>query len=157
MPAPRSVSKRGSSLPNLDDTLPDSGSLIEWNDALSVHNSEIDAEHRHFIALVNELNTAIISRCDKAEVERIMGLILDDAVAHFAHEERLFFERGFPLAQEHSHIHHNLSQTLRSALEQIHQSEFGREWIAIGLAIRNQLVNHLVSVDSQYIAYLSAK
>lgn len=144
-------------MPNLDDPLPDHGYPIEWTDTLSVRNSEIDAEHRHFIALVNELNIAIISRRDKSEVERIMGLILDDAVAHFAHEEKLFTACGFPLADEHIRIHQNLTQTLRTALEQIHQSEFSREWVEIGLAIRNQLVNHLISVDSQYITYLSAK
>ncbi|ATX80803.1 hypothetical protein Ga0123461_2404 [Mariprofundus aestuarium] len=29
---------------------------IEWSDELSMSNAEIDAEHQHFIKLVNELN-----------------------------------------------------------------------------------------------------
>ncbi len=50
---------------------------IEWTDALSVSNPEIDAEHQHFIKLVNELNGEIGTRRDKSEIQRIMGLILE--------------------------------------------------------------------------------
>jgi hemerythrin len=64
-------------------------------------NAEIDAQHQYFIALTNKLNDAIIDRHDKTEIERIMHLMLEDALAHFAHEERLFIEMNYPRAEEH--------------------------------------------------------
>ena len=127
---------------------------IEWSDALSMLNPQIDAEHKHFFALVNELNGAIIDRLDKAEIEHIMNLILEDAVAHFAHEERLFAELRYPRAQEHARLHTELINILQQALKKIQQTEFSRVWIETGLDIKNQLVEHVLNEDTQYIDYL---
>ena len=127
---------------------------IEWSDALSMSNPQIDAEHKHFFALVNKLNRAINDRRDKAEIERIMNLILEDAVAHFAHEEQLLAERGYPRAQEHARLHAELINTFQQALKKIQQTEFSRMWIYTGLGIKTRLVEHVLIEDARYIAYL---
>ncbi|MEJ1464770.1 MAG: bacteriohemerythrin [Candidatus Sedimenticola sp. (ex Thyasira tokunagai)] len=129
---------------------------IEWSDALSMSNPEIDAEHRHFIELVNELNGAIRDRRDKSDIERIMKLILEDSIAHFSHEERLFVEKGFPSAQRHAQIHSELIRKFKQVLKEIHTTEFSREWIETGLTIRDLLVDHVLNEDTQYIEYLRA-
>ena len=127
---------------------------IEWSDALSMSNPEIDAEHQHFIKLVNELNGAIIARRDKPDIQRIMGLILEDAIAHFSHEERLFSERNYPAAQEHAQIHSELINKFKQALKEIQNTEFSVEWIEIGLTIKGLLVDHVLNEDTRYIEYL---
>ena len=127
---------------------------IEWSDALSMSNPEIDAEHQHFIKLVNELNGAIIARQDKSDIQRIMGLILEDAIAHFSHEERLFIEKNYPAAQEHTQIHSELIDKFRQANKDIQNTEFGAEWIETGLAIKGLLVDHVLNEDTRYIEYL---
>lgn len=129
--------------------------LITWSDALSVGNPAIDIEHRHFAELVNRLNIAIISRQDKAEIVRIMQLIQDDARLHFAHEEDLFAEHGFPLAEEHTRIHRLLTENLRQAMQELQQAEFEKEWVELGLNVKAQLVSHLLNIDRQYIEYLA--
>ncbi|NWF37728.1 bacteriohemerythrin [Mariprofundus sp. NF] len=128
---------------------------IEWSDELSMSNSEIDAEHRNFIRLVNELNNEIMSQQrDKAVVVRILNQILDDAIAHFAHEERLFIEKSYPAREEHAQLHAELISKFKQALKDIHATEYGRIWIATGLEIRSLLVNHVLFEDTQYIEYL---
>ncbi|NWF37491.1 bacteriohemerythrin [Mariprofundus sp. KV] len=131
---------------------------IEWSDELSMSNAEIDAEHRNFIRLVNELNSEIMSQQrDKAVVERIMKQMLDDAIAHFAHEERLFIEKLYPAREEHAQLHAELISKFRQALEEIHATEFSRLWIETGLEIRSLLINHVLFEDTQYIEYLRAE
>ena len=127
---------------------------IEWSDELSMSNLQIDAEHKHFFALVNKLNRAINNRRDKAEIVHIMNLVLEDAVAHFAHEERLLAELGYPRAQEHAQLHAELVNTFRQSLEKIQRTEFSRVWIYTGLAIKTRLVEHVLIEDTRYIAYL---
>jgi hemerythrin len=136
--------------------MPDTTWKIEWSDAFSVSNVQIDAEHQHFVALVNELNAAIVTRRDRVEVVRIMNLIVADAVVHFLHEEGLFAEREYPRAQEHRQSHAELMNTFRQALKKIQQPEHSQEWIAtgLGLGIRNRLTEHLLNEDAQYIDYL---
>ena len=127
----------------------------EWADALSMSNPEIDAEHKHFIDLVNKLNAEIASQGrDKDNILRIMDLILDDARAHFAHEERLFKEKAYPKAQGHSQIHTRLIAELEQGLKDIRNTDLIKRWVEIGLATETALVSHMVDEDTQYIEYL---
>ncbi len=131
---------------------------IEWSDALSMSNPEIDAEHQNFINLVNELNGEIASqRRDKAVVEHIMSRILEGAIAHFSHEERLFVEKGYPSAKEHLRIHSDLINKFSQALEEIHNTDIGVRWTKVGLEIKNLLVDHVLNEDTKYIEYLRTK
>ncbi len=127
----------------------------EWADALSMSNPEIDAEHKHFIDLVNMLNREIASQQrDKDNILRIMGLILEDAKTHFAHEERLFEEKAYPKTEEHTEIHTSLIKTLEQGLEDIRNTDHIKRWVEVGLATEAALVNHMVDEDTQYISYL---
>lgn len=128
---------------------------IEWSGALSMSNPQIDAEHRRFVDLVNELNGEILNqRRDKAVVERILALILEEAVAHFEHEERLLVEKGYPEADKHAQAHAELAGRIRQALKEIHSTEPGTAWIETGLRIKVLLVDHLLNDDTKYIDYL---
>ena len=136
----------------------DSERKIEWSDALSMFNPQIDEEHKHLIALVNELNDAIAShRRDKADIVRIMGLILEDTVAHFVHEENLFIVKGYPEVFVHSQSHAALVSTIEQALKEIQNTEFSSRWVEIGLTIRDQFVGHIVNEDVRYVEYLRTK
>jgi hemerythrin-like metal-binding protein len=132
--------------------------IIEWSDALSMSNPEIDAEHQHCIGLVNQLNKKILSQQqDKAVIEHIMGLILMDAVAHFAHEERLFVENNYPAAQEHAQIHSEAINKFKQALKEIQSTNIRAVWVKEGVGIKNLLVAHLLNEDTKYIEYLQTE
>jgi len=89
---------------------------IEWSDALCMSNPEIDSEHQHFIELVNDLNGEIMNqRRDKAVIVNIMKLILEGAIAHFEHEERLLVENAYSAAQEHTQVHSGLTSKIKQA------------------------------------------
>ena len=128
---------------------------IEWSDALSMSNAEIDSEHQNFIKLVNDLNGEIASQQrDKTVVGHIMTHILEDAVAHFSNEERLFVKYDYPNAQEHKQIHSDLINKFEQALKEFQNTELGLRWTTIGLEIRNMLVDHVLNEDTKYIEYL---
>ncbi len=131
---------------------------IEWSDALSMSHPEIDAEHQHFIKLVNQLNEKIIKQHrDKADIEHIMGLILEDAIAHFLHEEQILAEKAYPATQEHILIHSELINKFKQALKEIQTTNISAAWIKTGLEIKDQFVDHLLKEDTKYIEYLRTK
>jgi len=128
---------------------------IEWSDVLSMSNPVIDAEHQHFIELVNDLNGEILNqRRDKAAIEHIMKLILEGAIAHFEHEERLLVENAYPAAREHAQIHSELTSKIKLALKDIQDTEPSTAWIETGLKIKVLLVDHLLNEDTKYINYI---
>ena len=129
---------------------------LEWSDALSVHIPEIDVEHRHFIRLVNDLNEAIIGRLDLAVIKKRMQSILEDAAAHFAHEEALFREWGYPEASEHAKKHAQITLALHEIMGRFdHRAE--SEWIEAGLQVKQALIEHLLAEDMKYRDYCSTR
>jgi len=133
-----------------DDSTPWS---LEWTEELSVGIPEIDAEHRHFIRLVNELNDAISRRMDVVEIGKRMQAVLDDAVAHFQHEAVLFKEWGYPDASEHEQKHAQITRTLHEIRSQLANGGTEYEWVEAGLKIKKTLIDHLLNEDMKYRDY----
>jgi hemerythrin len=121
----------------------------------SMGNPDIDSEHRNFMALVDKLNAEIADQQrDKARVVAILESMLEDAVTHFAHEERLFKERAYPKREAHTLRHAELLEFLKKQLRDIRKTEFSRLWVEAGLAIEDGLVQHILNEDTQYIDYI---
>jgi hemerythrin-like metal-binding protein len=123
---------------------------LEWNEGLSMHIPEIDAEHRHFIDLVNDLNEAIVGRMDLEVLKRCMQAILDDAAAHFAHEQALFKEWRYPEAGEHAVKHAQIMRALNDIMARFERGGTDYDWIEAGLQIKNVLIEHLLTEDMKY-------
>jgi hemerythrin len=138
-------------MPSLSKTIP---WRLVWTDELSVGIPEVDAEHKHFIMLINELNAAIISRMGIEEIKRCMRAILDDAVAHFAHEERLFKEWDYPDAVQHAQKHAEAIEYFQSITDGFKHDGTDYEWIDAGLKVKQALISHVLAEDMKYRDYL---
>ena len=66
---------------------------------------------------VNELNAGLVAQLESAEILRLMHRLLDVAATHFANEERLLRDRGYPKAGEHRLVHETLIAELSDAVE----------------------------------------
>jgi len=131
---------------------------IEWSDELSMLNPEIDDQHKNFVKLINDLNAEIMDvQGDKAVIQHKMRLVLDDAIVHFRHEERLMAEKAYPDAEEHTLIHSKLIDEFNQAQEDIQGSDIRAVWVKMGMHIKDKLVSHLLNEDSRYIEYLRVK
>lgn len=131
---------------------------IEWSDELSMLHPEIDDQHRNFIKLINDLNDEIMDvQGDKAGIQHKMRLILDDAIIHFSHEERLLAEKAYPAVEEHTLIHAELIDEFKQAQEKIQSSDIRAVWVKMGMYIKDRLVSHLLEEDTKYIEHLRAK
>jgi hemerythrin len=106
---------------------------IDWNDRLSVGIPEINEDHKRFISLVNEFNRSIVDRMDLSEIKKRLQLIIDDAVQHFAHEERLFKEWHYPDVDDHTRKHAEIIATLQTIIKQLKGYNLTPQWIeAVG-------------------------
>lgn len=129
---------------------------LDWNESLSVGIPEIDAEHQHFIRLINELNEAIIGRMDLGEIKSRMQSVLDDAAVHFTHEEALLKEWGYPEAGEHAQKHVLITQTLHEIMGGFKHTREMYDWIEAGLKVKQALIEHLLTEDMKYRDYCRA-
>jgi len=126
---------------------------LDWDESLSMDIPEIDAEHKHFIMLVNQLNEAIIDRMDTEEVNKCMRAILDDAASHFAHEEILFRQWDYPDTEEHASRHAEILSVLQDIMNEFERKKTGYDCIDAGLKIKQALIQHLLTEDMKYRDY----
>jgi hemerythrin len=126
---------------------------LDWNESLSMYIPEIDAEHQHFIRLVNELNEAIIGRMNKKMIKSRMRAILNDAALHFAHEEAVFKEWGYPDAEEHAQKHAQIISFLNEIMESVDHGKMAHGWLEAGLEMKQVLIRHILNEDMKYRDY----
>ena len=126
---------------------------IEWNDGLSVGIPEIDADHKRFILLVSELNQSIVEGMDVDDIVKRLLLIIDDAVQHFVHEERLFKEWKYPDVDDHARKHAGIIKMLQTVMGTVDARTLLPEWIEIGLAIKETLTAHILTSDMKYAEF----
>lgn len=117
---------------------------------------EIDAEHGNFIHLINELNETVANRMELAEIRQRMQAVLDDAAVHFAHEEAIFNEWGYPDAPLHAQKHAETTQALHEIMSGFELGGAEYEWIAAGLKVKQVLIEHLLAEDMKYRDYRRA-
>lgn len=122
---------------------------LEWNEGLSVRIPEIDAEHQRFIHFVNALNEAIARRMDIEVIKNQLQAIVYDAAEHFAHEESLFREWGYPQADEHAEKHAQILLALHEIMGHFDRRvEYER--IEAGLQVKKTLIEHILTEDMKY-------
>jgi hemerythrin len=130
---------------------------IVWNQGLSVGNAEMDRDHEQFIAIVNELNQAIIRQETRTQILQRLQLIILEAKGHFEREQRLFDEQGYPGAANHSFLHTKLMGEIVGAMTLFRDSEVREHWIKASLLIKGLLIEHLLNEDVRYGEFLKSR
>jgi len=138
------------------DTGRDSIPLMTWDDALSVHIPEIDEQHKKLIELLNRLHECKAAKKGDATIRGILEELVDYTVYHFAFEEKLFDQHGYPQTPEHKESHRKLEA-------QVH--EFAKAFEAgsaslsadLFMFLRGWLNGHIRGSDRQYGPFLQDK
>lgn len=129
-----------------------------WNDKLLIGVREIDDQHRRLIKAVDELMEASFQGKGKDAIEKTLNFAVAYTKEHFAAEEKLFEQSGYPLAFAHKQMHAGFITSL-SAL----QSDFAREGATSGLSIKlnkslvDWLVKHITAEDRKFADFMAKK
>jgi hemerythrin-like metal-binding protein len=71
-------------------------SLISWKPEFAIGDESVDFEHQQMISLINEIYDEMKTRRDADSIEQFMGDVHFAISAHFALEERLMRDAGYP-------------------------------------------------------------
>lgn len=131
---------------------------MAWDERLAVGVDIIDAEHRHLLALVNALYDALQSGHGEEVLQRTYAELVDYTLTHFAHEEELMRQSGYPGLDAHHRLHSELRE---NTLQLQHKARGHEDSLAISVAtmqfLRDWLLHHICGSDRQFGAYLQAR
>ena len=113
-----------------------------------------EEEHRRFFSRVEELDAAIAGHRSPHDIERCLQVIVQEARAHFDHENRRFVELAYPHAGRHADAHARLGTQLWDALRTCYATEPDADWTKKGLVIKQLLIDHFEVEDRKYGEFL---
>ena len=121
---------------------------VEWREHLSVGMAEIDDQHK---LLFDKFN-AFLAACDNGssaeEVIRLFTFLGTYVVTHFADEERLMQQVGFPDFDKHRELHQEFTgqvDALRERLKSEGPSQ--RRVSSASLTMTGWLIEHISGKD----------
>lgn len=127
---------------------------MEWSEANSLDRAAMDEEHRRFFSRVDDLEAAIAGHKGPHDIERCLQVIVQEARAHFDHENRRFVELGYPHAGRHAEAHARLGGQLWDALRTCYATVPEADWEKKALVIRHMLLEHFELEDLKYRDFL---
>ena len=120
---------------------------LDWSDDMSVGIPEIDHEHQHFIGLIKDLNQAIVSRTELAEIRKKLQAILDHAGTDAAIEDGILRQKNYPQASDHAQSHQIMDVRIREILDKLNENSTLYQWIEASLQVKTILIRHLLNED----------
>lgn len=126
---------------------------LEWSNDLSIGIGFLDEQHIQIMELLNELIDAFNNGTTSGNPARMMAKLLQHTQEHFSYEESFMLHFGYPGYARHCVIHDEFMERAREFVEVL-RVEDGPipEWLLI--LVRSWFVDHVISEDMQYRAFL---
>ncbi len=113
---------------------------------------EIDVEHQHIVALVNQI-IRTLRKADDTPLRPLLDQLIADTREHFQTEERLMSTYGYEDAGEHAHQHALLVEEVQTLIARYANGDELR----LLQALKVWLLNHIVQRDKALGDYLVNK
>ncbi len=129
--------------------------LFVWSSAYSVNVKKCDLQHQRLFEIVDQLAEAMRVGKAKAVIQPILAQLTQYTRSHFADEEQLMRQAGYPLLASHQEQH----RLFIARMEEF-GVQFGRvgnvNTVALLSTLKDWLVNHIMRVDKAYASHLNA-
>jgi hemerythrin len=123
--------------------------VIEWDDALTLGNQEIDGHHRHLVDLLNKTYQGFVNGQERSQTELILKELVNYATYHFSAEEQLMRAHGYPNCAAHEKLHQEFIAKVNTC-----QKEFaaGRQTLPLELIVllRDWIFDHIMQRDREF-------
>ncbi len=126
-----------------------------WTEKYSVGIQLVDDQHKRLVEMVDDLYEAMKA----GRGNEILGTVFNNLLAytrlHFAQEENLMRQCGFPGFAEHKQLHEQLTKQVIDLGEQF---KAGKSSLTVHLAsfLKDWLVDHIQGTDRKYVPFVNA-
>jgi len=128
--------------------------LIEWREAYETGSASIDHEHRELIGLINALYGTLGGTGARDEVTDFLDEIHARIAAHFALEERMMRDIGYPEVAGHKADHERLLDEIRDIMDQ-HAADGNFDYEdVLAERLRVWFTEHFQTLDARLEKYL---
>ncbi len=130
--------------------------LIEWNPALQLGVEEMDRQHRQLVKILSELHNSMLSGGHQRDLMRVMEELIQYTKYHFATEERLMAEAGYPGLASHRLKHQALTAKVEGYANEVIK---GRATVSLRILqfLKDWLGKHILGTDKEFAEFAKAR
>jgi hemerythrin len=127
--------------------------MFEWSDSYSLKIASIDGQHQKLFRIANELHAEMQTGNAQGNVTEIVERLVQCGTLHFAYEERLMEEAGYPGFAAHKALHEELIRQVLQLQADLHST---KRMLGISLLqfLKKWLASHIESEDSKYAPFV---
>ncbi len=129
---------------------------LAWNDQYSVRVHELDEQHKKLIAMVQTLHNAMREGRGKQELNKIFADLVAYTASHFASEERLMKQHGYPDYQAHHEIHTKMTNKAMSLQKDFQAGKTGITLDTMKF-LEDWVSKHILVTDRKYGSFFNGK
>ncbi len=130
--------------------------FVDWRPAFSVGHMTIDEQHRALLDIVNRMHRVLEGGGQAAELNGVVEELTTYTLHHFAYEEHVMEQCGFPGIEEHKRKHRAMM-----ARVQAFRDEAAKGGAAVPLKLmaflKDWLTKHILSTDMEYSGFLARR
>lgn len=121
---------------------------IVWTSDLDTGITVIDQQHMRIVDYINQMEGAQKKR-DRTMVGKVLDELVDYTLSHFAFEESLQEEAGYPFVKPHRKVHELFVRRVNEYRDRFNAGENVAE--EIHKLLSAWLINHIKRDDADYI------
>lgn len=126
--------------------------LFDWQESFRVGVAEIDEHHLHLIGLLNQAYDDFRQYAPPERLSQLFNQLIDYATYHFAAEERVMGEVGYPRAGEHADRHRQFAKRV----VEMHRDYLAGKpvYLEILIFLKEWLESHIMQADHDLATFL---
>ncbi len=136
-----------------NDQLPVAAIRIEWQDSWASGNARIDEQHRLLFDMANYLLDLSLSRADSHEMNALLDEFFRHITGHFADEERILAEVGYPELGTHVQLHQELVEESRRLKSRMDRGDC-QPSVLFDYLIGKVVMDHIMKSDVLFFPYM---
>ncbi len=131
---------------------------LTWNESrYSVGIALIDSQHQELIERANQIADGVAKRDQSEAIQEMLGGLILFACEHFAFEERLMVEHGFPDKESHIEEHRRLLQQLNNLIKADLRAPRHSKEALVSAFLTDWAEQHILHDDKKLGEFLAAK
>lgn len=129
---------------------------LSWDDSYSVGVEAFDQDHQRLLHLINNFQTAAHYNTGEQFVRQALDELIDYTKTHFAREEALMEEHGFPDVEAHKKQHAEMIAKVGEEVERYQRDPEGSVEALLDF-LKKWLIHHIQGTDKEYGPFLNGK
>ncbi len=129
---------------------------LEWSSDLECSNIVIDEQHKQLFNIGNSLIFMSFSKVNNEKIGEQLSKLLNHIADHFAYEEKVLLDAGYPDYMKHIQLHQQLLEKAVK-IKKIYEDGMLKPSEIFSFLLDNVVVGHLMEDDTKYFSYLRSR